>query len=231
MTAATAEGHHAPPPGAAAGWQEAWEFEAWWDEGTSGLVVHVSRLPLQRRAWYWMGLVRAGEPLVTLADLAVPLPRSTLELRTAGLWAEHVCEEPMDHWTVANEAHAVALDDPELVHTRPFGDVVAVALDLGFEDRPEDAVAPGPGLDGLEGYQRACDVYGEVLLEDGRIALDGVEGRRRHWWGDRRWGARRWGAVAAGRRAPVALEGEAWRSRLELVLGPDGWSEANTPVP
>jgi len=228
VTAPADEGRHAPPEGASRAWQEAWEFEAWWEGGTGGVVVHVSLLPLQRRAWYWMGLVRAGEPLVTVADLDVPMPRrGSLELRTAGLWAEHVCEEPLDHWTVANEAHAVALDDPDDVYGRPYGAVVAVALDLGFEDRGgEDRV----GLAGVEGY--ACDavVYGEVLLGSGALRVEGAPGRRRHWWGERTWFARPEGTVGPGLRAPVALVGEGGvQARLENVLSPAGWQVASTP--
>jgi hypothetical protein len=228
------EGRHRPPEPTPAWWQEAWEFEAWWDGGAGGVAVHASLLPAQRRAWYWAGLVRAGEPLLTLSDLDVPMPRATLLLKAAGLWAEHVCEEPLAHWTVANEAYGVVLDDPDDVHGRPFGDVLAVAVDLGFEDRGGDRPWADPA-GAVVGYERDADVWGEVLVgPSGRLELDGVEGRRRHWWGDRRWFARAWGDAvpSLARRAPVALAGpDGERSRLERWLTPAGWSQANTPAP
>ena len=38
-----------------------------------------------------------------------------------GLWAEHVCDAPMEQWTVANETYAAALDDPDEALGRAYG--------------------------------------------------------------------------------------------------------------
>ena len=48
----------------------------------------------------------------------------------AGLWAEHVCDAPMEQWTVANETFATALDDPDEALGRGYGTPTALAFDL-----------------------------------------------------------------------------------------------------
>ena len=46
-------------------------------------------------------------PLVLVRDHDVPLPGGrSLEVRTSGLWADHTCETPLEHWTVGVEAFA-----------------------------------------------------------------------------------------------------------------------------
>jgi len=87
---------------------------AWWSpDRTSGghvrLAVHD-----EGPAWFWCGLVAVGEPTVLVTDHAVPPPRSSgLEVRSSGLWAEVVVEEPGLHVSVGLEAFGVAVTDPE----------------------------------------------------------------------------------------------------------------------
>jgi len=221
------EGRHRP--GGGRWWQEAWEFDAWWDGGRAGVCVHVSLLPDQRRAWYWAALVRPAVPVVVVHDLDVALPRQALELRAAGLWADHVCETPFDHWTVANEAHGVALDDPEEGARRGYGDVVAMAFDLEWEQAGE--AQPALAGEGLDGYVLACEVHGEIHLADGALTVAG-QGARRHWWGERGWFDRPWGDAEAdaGAQLVLSLQGDGRRSRFTRRLARSGWTERNQPV-
>ena len=49
-------------------------------------------------------------------------PRSDpLLVKAHGLWAEHMCDAPMEQWTVANETYAAALDDPDDALGRAYG--------------------------------------------------------------------------------------------------------------
>jgi len=107
-------------------------------------------------------------------------------VRTTGLWADHTCETPLEHWTVGVEAFGVALDDPREAFRGERGDLCALGLDLEWEAMGGDGGVAGHRA-GL-GYEQACAVHGEVLVGSGRLELDGV-GWRTHHWGDRDWWA------------------------------------------
>ena len=63
-------------------------------------------------AWYHAFVVGPSRQIVAVSDLEVPLPTAPgLEIRTHGLWADHTCETPLDHWTVGNEAFGLGVDD------------------------------------------------------------------------------------------------------------------------
>ena len=208
------------PPGAGSWWQETWVFDLWTPDGL-GAFTWLTLLPNQRRAWYWAVLVRPGEPVLYLADVDVPLPRSGLEVRSEGLWASHECEVAFEQWTVANEAYAVALDHPDDALGRAHGRPAPVAFDIEWYAE----AAPEP-LEGTTGYHQAGTVDALVELQPG------APGGR-------------------GARVPVALvgrpsDGGAGRMELELALRlgddpngavvvraltPDGWQEWRRPAP
>ncbi|CAN5231981.1 hypothetical protein BH18ACT4_BH18ACT4_14220 [soil metagenome] len=176
-------------PGPDPGWREWWYFDfAAPDGGLGGYV----RLDLHPHGRYWACLVGPGLPLVTVVDHDVALPRSrrSLEVRADGLWADHICETPLDHWTVANEAFAVALDDPAEAYGAGRGERVPVGFDLEWES--DGAPWQHPGGDG---YEVPCLVHGEILVGDERIDFSG-HGQRSHAWGVRDWWSARWCWVA-----------------------------------
>ena len=51
----------------------------------------------------------------------MPARSDPLLVKAHGLWAEHVCDVPMEQWTVANETYAAALDDPDDALGRAYG--------------------------------------------------------------------------------------------------------------
>ena len=134
---------------------------------------------MARRCWYWSALSRPGAPLLHLVDWEVPLPRpgAGLTVRSAGLWADHVCEAPFQQWTVANEAYAVALDDPEDALGRAYGVATPIALDVEWYAAGPASAVPG-------GYEQRGEVHGVVELGDGPLELDGLPAHRTHRWGD-----------------------------------------------
>jgi hypothetical protein len=172
------ERRHAPGDGRL--WEEAWGFEFADGEGLGG-YVRLALLPNQGRSWYWFALVRPGLPgPIHVRDHDVPIPRAGLEIRSEGLWAELICETPMEHWSIGLEAFAVALDTPDaaLDPRGEIGDRIAVGLDLEWE------------------------VDGEARLHavgDDRIAFDG-RGVRAHEWGERDW----WAAASSTSPPPAA---------------------------
>ena len=174
-------------------------------------------LPSQRRAWYWSALVRAEGRLVCLVDLDVRIPPRSLEIRADGLWADHICEERLEHWTIGNEAFGIALDDPGDALGRALGDPTPLGFDLEWEA----SSAPTP-MTGSMGYVVDATVHGEVLIGSESLNID-VTGCWWHRWGNFDWIALSAGLRPEGLRAPVALEIDGQRRALELILRQDGW--------
>lgn len=181
-------------------WGEAWTFDFATPDGALGGYVRLELLPNQRTCWYWAWVVGPHRAPVVVLDQEVPLPRGAgLELRTNGLWADHIVEEPGEHVSVGAEAFALLLDDPAEACGPLVGMPTPFGLDLGWETAGPAGIAgthggepPGPAA--IEGYSLPCDVVGEVLVADERIVLDAV-GHRHHTWGVEDWWSAGWTAV------------------------------------
>lgn len=211
------EGRHLPPDDAA-GWEETWWFDAWRADGSLAVTCRLALVPSRRRGWYWCDVVRPGEALVHVVADDVPMPRAGLAVRAHGLWADHVCEAPFEQWTVANEAIAVALDDPRDALGRAYGEAVPVAIDLEW-------YAAGPPEPTPEGYRQVGEVHGAIELRDGSLELIGP-GSRGHTWGLARGCDASPSALPAGSLAPILLPDG---SVLEQVLTPGGWFRQRRP--
>ncbi|MGH9118716.1 MAG: hypothetical protein ACRD0A_12815 [Acidimicrobiales bacterium] len=210
LPAAADEREH--PPGDDPDWGESWSFEFLTDAGLGGYVT-LTLFPALGTTWYWAYLVGDGGGPVAIIDDSAPLPRppGSLELRTEGLWAVHVCETPLDHWTIGNEAFAVRFDDPDEALGRQRGDRVPLGLDLEWE-------TAAPVVDLTGGYAVPCVVHGEVLVGHDRLAIDG-------WgWRDHRWGVIDWG----GRRAAGRCDDGTW---IDDPAGLVATSIERAPVP
>jgi len=162
------------------GWSETWSFDLAAADGGLGAWVAFTRFA--GHAWYQAALTGPHRQLLAVLDHDVPFRSNPLEVRTTGLWADHVCETPFDHWTVGLETFALGLDDPLELHGRQHGDTVALGFDLEWE-------ADGPVLDlGPGAYEVPCLVHGEVLVGREVIDFAGV-GTRAHRWGPLDWAA------------------------------------------
>ena len=174
------------PPGPEPLWSESYYLDFVDAERGVGGYVRVALLPNLGRAWYWACLVGPDRPLVTVIDHDVPLPRTGLELRTEGLWADYNVETPLDHVSVGVEAFGVALDDPADTYGHLRGERVPLGLDLEWES--EHAPYRYPGTDR---YEVPCRVHGEVLVGREEIQVDGF-GQRDHSWAARDWWGMSW---------------------------------------
>jgi hypothetical protein len=175
------EGRHEPGPEQL--WGESWYFDFTTADGSIGGWVRLGLYPNLGTAWYHAFVCGPGRPTVAVVDCEVPIPASTLEIRTHGLWAEHIGTHPLERWQVANEAFGVAVDDPAELY-RPGGargDQVPMGLDLEWETDGEPYHYAYTTR-----YEVPCFVHGEVLLGDERIQLEG-HGQRDHSWGVRDW--------------------------------------------
>jgi len=198
-------------PGRASDWREVWTFAFATPDAQLGGLARYSRR--RDHAWYEAALVGEHRPLAVVLDHEVPFRSSAFEVRTTGLWADHVCETPYDHWTVGLEAFALGVDDPAELLGRQHGDQVPLGFDLEWE--ADGPVLDDPDRDGTRGYGVPCVVHGEVLVGASAIDVDAV-GHRRHRWGDDgaagRWalsgtveGDHRWVAHGSHRHAEVTV--------------------------
>ena len=178
---ASDEGCHDPGPEEL--WGESWYFDFFAPDGSVGGWVRIGLYPNLGVTWYHAYLVGPGRPTVAVMDLEAPLPKgSGLELRTHGLWADHIVETPLEHFTVGNEAHGLAVDDPGALYAPvPVGDQVPIAFDLEWE-----TVGTPYHYEATTRYEIPCTVHGTIDVGRDHLELDGF-GQRDHSWGVRDW--------------------------------------------
>lgn len=200
-----------PHPDAAV---EEWLFAVAGADASFGLV-HGHRVHHARRvAWYWAAMVRAGHPLLHVIDVDVPMRANPMLVKSAGLWAEQVCDDPMRQWTVGNETTAAALDDPDDALGRAYGAPVPLAWDLEWYA----TAAPEPVI---SGYRQHGVVHGVVELEEGPMELAEQPAERWHRWGEALAPVDPGPAVAhVGLRAPFTFPDG---TRADWVLTAAGW--------
>lgn len=171
-------------------WSESWYFDFATPDGVGG-YVNLALYPAQSRAWYWACLVRPGSGPVVVRDHDLSLPRGRLlEIRGDGIWAECVCETPLDHWSLGLEAFGVRLDDPFDAWRGELGERLPVGHDLSWE-ASGSAHEVGDNRCVGRGYVQPGRVRGEALLARERIAIDGT-GHRSHTWGRCDWRTGGW---------------------------------------
>jgi hypothetical protein len=225
------EAAHGPGPEPL--WGESWYFDFTQPDGSIGGWVRLGLYPNLGVAWYHAYVVRPGEPAVAVSDAEVPMPKLPhLEVRSPGLWADHIGTHPLERWQVANEAQGVTLDEPVEAYRAggPRGDLVPMGLDLEWETDGEPYHYVWTTR-----YEIPCRVHGEVLLGHDRFEIDG-HGQRDHSWGVRDWWAFPW-VWTAGRlddgtrfhasdiRIPDARIGFGYRQPPDGGVVPAAWPD------
>jgi len=152
---------------------EAWWWWAWSADASTGLFVGLELRG--RRFDYWAGLVRRGEPYLYVEELDGTGLRDGLEIKPPEMWADHGCDVPFQQWSLGNEAHGVALDDPFTAMARPYGTPVPVTFDVEWYSAGEPSEIP-------HGYEQAGEVDARVELTEGMLEFEGPA-RRVHVWG------------------------------------------------
>ena len=113
--------------------------------------------------------------LVVDPKIQIPALSQYLEFRAEGIWAQHVCETPLEHWSIGLEAFGVSLETVEDAMGDQWGNRTGVGLDLEWEraDNPQKTDI---------GFRQRCSVTGEVLIDQEVIDLN-AEGWRSRSWG------------------------------------------------
>lgn len=192
-----------------------WVFAAWSPDGRVG-VISGHRL-IADRAWYWAAVVEEGYPVLHLTEWEVRLRSDPFVVKAPEMWAEHHCVSPMRQWSVGNEAHAAALDDPDEALGRGYGVPTPMACDIEW-------YAIGGATPIGDGYEQAGVAHGEIELLD-RPSIAFVEAPAHRW---RRWTSHdrlapielRRVVAHTGLRAPFAFPDG---SVSDWVLTLDGW--------
>jgi len=182
-------------------WNESYYLDWFDDEGSLGGYVRIGFVPNlgdggRGSVWYWACLVEDGEPLVTVIDHDVALPRDpqSLEVRHEGLWADHDVPEPLERMSCNLESFAVRLDDPADVYHGALGERVAFGFELDWHT--DRGAYQWPPI--TPRYEIPCRVDGRVIVGDREIEVDGW-GQRDHSWGAARdWWSMTW-CWSAGR--------------------------------
>ena len=219
---------HAPGPEPL--WAETWQFDFVSAGGAPAGFVALHRYPNLGVAWYWASFL-TPDGLVAVRDHEVPPPRGGLEIRTDGLWAELVCETPLEHWSGGLEAFGIRFDDPSGAWGDEWGERLAVGLDFEWEltGPPVEGPAPGPPGPAEGAFVQPGTMWGEILVGPSvRLPFEGTSVRSRRWGVADWWGASGAslgddaGIVFDERGLPV-VDGRAVLGVAPLlVTGPDG---------
>lgn len=192
--------------------REEFTFAFWLGDGSVGgytsLVVRADG-----GTSYACALVRAGQPLLHVAEDGAPKLRSNehLLLKAEGLWAEHICEVPFEQWTISNETYAAALTDPDDALGRAYGIPTPIAFDLEWY-----AAGSVEQIEG--GYRQLGEVHAVLELPGGPIE-DVFSSWRSHRWQPFAWSS---APDGPGARAPIKVDGVP----IERRLAPGGWVPA-----
>jgi hypothetical protein len=110
-----------------------------------------------------------------ISDLDIDAPVSQWELRTSGLWVDHICETPYEHWSYGLEAFALAVDDPAELLGRGYGDRTPLGWELEFE------ATGAPESIGGQSYWQQGVGHGLLLLAGREIEIEGRAARAHRW--------------------------------------------------
>jgi hypothetical protein len=199
-----------------------WVFAAWTSDATAGMISGYRII--HGAAWYWAAAVQEGHPMLHLIESGIQLRSDPLLAKAHGLWAEHICLDPLRQWSIGNEAFAVALSDPAdaLGHARGVLTPIGCDLEWYATTPPVDIAETAAGCV-HDGFVQDGVMHGLVEVI-GLPSLHFDEAPARRW---RRWGDAPMGPVDlpvarahSGLRAVFAFPDQ---TVVDLVLTSVGW--------
>lgn len=171
-------------------WGESWGFDFATRTANGEAIGGFTRIgvyPRQQKCWFWAGIIGENRSYVLCRDHDLVLPTTpVLELRGGSLWTHAICETPLEHWTVAMEAYALAFDDPFEAWRTEHGDRVGLAFDLEWESIGSYAHFTSSAHLQSTRYDVACEVNGILQVGDDEWTI-AATGSRHHEWGILDW--------------------------------------------
>lgn len=191
-------------------WVDRHELLTTADDGTRAIALSVSADPGRRAAVFQLVVIGLDPKPVVLVEQAIPLPVDRWELRASGIWADHVCETPLEHWSYGLEAFALVVDDGRELLDRGYGHRVPLGWEIEFVGDADRVVSAQPLSERAGGYTQPGRVDGELLSATGSHPFTGPA-LRRHRWGfalqDASPDVLEMDSVLASTAEPVALPG------------------------
>ncbi len=177
------EGRHLP--GTEGIWGESWYHDFASSDGAYGGWLRLGLYPNLGVAWYWVAIVRTGEPLVLISDTTAPCPPrdAPLAVRTDRYETAWTCTEPLQAWRITGRGGARVWADPAAVFTERASSMPAVDVSFDLEWRAAGPVFP---YTETTRYEQAAWVQGEVTIGGEHLDVY-CPGQRDHSWGNRVW--------------------------------------------
>jgi hypothetical protein len=210
---ASDEGRHAPGPEEL--WGESWYHDFAAQDGSYGGYLRLGLYPNQGAAWYWVYLVRRGQPLVLVRDHTVLAPsamRGPVEVASARVQGSWAPVQPLRAYRITTQGTAIALRDPAGAFHDEAGPDVPVELDLTWE-----GVAPCFAYAATTRFEQSSWVTGQLVIGDDRIDVH-CPGQRDHSWGVRDWWLFPW-VWCSGRLD----DGTWWHAVRSALPGPEAF--------
>ncbi len=148
-------------------------------------------------------VLSSGALPVVVVECDISIPTRGWEIRASGLWADHVCEKPLAHWSYGLEAFALAVESGTELEPDGRGERVPLGWELEFEADGDPEWSTGE--ESWHGYVQFGQVHGLLLDADGETEFTGA-GTRGHWWGEER-------PATAGTRRQASTSGESVSAR------------------
>jgi hypothetical protein len=176
---------HRHLPGTDRSWGESWYHDFAATDGSYGGWVRLGLYPNLGVAWYWLAIVRAGEPLVLISDTTAACPGrdEPLAVRTAGYSTEWTCTEPLMAWRIKGQGRARTYANPADVFDPGHAGDGDVDLQYDLEWRGASVVFP---YSMTTRYEQSAWVQGDVQIGTQHVDVYSP-GQRDHSWGNRVW--------------------------------------------
>lgn len=168
-------------PALAANERDVLRLDAVADDGKSAFSLQIA-MGGGGRASMLGAVLDLDGPAVGLVEADIDVPPRLWEVRASGLWADHVCETPLEHWSFGLEAFALAVDEPSALVHLGVGDRVPLGWELEFEAAAPPQWFADPANAPVTGYGQIGRCHGLLLDASGETPVDGVA-RRTRWWG------------------------------------------------
>ncbi|MBM3660584.1 MAG: hypothetical protein FJW95_13940 [Actinobacteria bacterium] len=176
---------HRHLPGTDRSWGESWYHDFAATDGSYGGWVRLGLYPNLGVAWYWLAIVRPGEPLVLISDTTAPCPErdAPLAVQTAGWRTAFECTEPLMAWRIRSSGRARTYANPADVFTPEHPGDGDLDVEIDLEWRGAAVVYP---YTMTTRYEQAAWVQGDVSVAGTHVDVY-CPGQRDHSWGNRVW--------------------------------------------
>jgi hypothetical protein len=176
---------HRHLPGTDRSWGESWYHDFVASDGSYGGWLRLGLYPNLGVAWYWVAIVRPGEPLVLISDTTAPCPNrdAPLAVQTARYSTTWDCTEPLMAWRIRGTGTARTYGNPADVFDPAHPGDGDVDLRYDLEWRGAAVVFP---YTQTTRYEQSAWVQGDVSIGGQHVDVY-CPGQRDHSWGNRVW--------------------------------------------